>query len=312
MKDLLEIIIPTYNRKVHIERTLLQLTAANSPVKDCQITVLDNASTDGTTEIVKGLAARHSNIKYIRHRKNIGGNANIARAYETATFPYVWVICDDDSFKWDSWPEIENALRTGDYDLLLTRKEEMRNTSDIARIYKQCSFVPACIYKTSVITETVLINMHNNVTFLFPHLVLACAVFNKKGRIFLPQGEIMDKCTLAEDVYDEGYTRGAKGYMPAYRADMFFTAGFLLSTQMIEDKKLRNYVLDHVGGHGFCGYIIAAFRDNYKFYNSSKLNEQLVRSWLDFRHKIEFDIARIILKLMFLFPVKKPRNRKLK
>lgn len=305
MKNTLEIIIPTYNRKPHIKRTLTQLTAKDSPVRDCQITVLDNASTDGSSKLIEDFASRYRNIKHIRHHKNIGGNANITRAYELAVAPYVWVICDDDSFKWDAWHEIENALRTGNYDLLLTRKAELRNTSDIARIFKQCSFVPACIYKSSLITDGVLMNMYSNVAFLFPHLVLACEVFNKKGSIFLPQGEIMDVCTYdLANSGDGNYNRGSNTYVPDYSKNMFWTVGILLSTQMIKDKKLRTYILDHLGGHGFCGYIIAAFSQNYTLYGSSKLNEQLVRSWLCLRHRIEFDIACIILKIKFLFTKK--------
>ena len=75
----LEIIIPTYNRKVHITHTLEQLTAADSPVKNCSITVLDNASTDGSSEVIESFAKKFANVTHIRHPKNIGGNANITR-----------------------------------------------------------------------------------------------------------------------------------------------------------------------------------------------------------------------------------------
>lgn len=289
-------------------RTLTQLTAEDSPVKDCPITVLDNASTDGSSEAIDRFIPFHKNIKHIRHPKNIGGNANIARCYEMAKAPYVWVVCDDDSFKWDAWPEIENALKTNEYDLLLTTKRDLRNTSDIARIFKQSTFVPACIYKTSLITDGVLINIYNNLLFLFPHLALMSKVFNKKGRIFLPQGEIMDVCNYDQAHSGDGnYTRGNNEYVPKYRKDMFWTVGVIISTQLIEDKKLRNYILDHLGGHGFCMYVIAAFRQNYKFYGSSKLNEQLVRNSLDLWHSVQFDVARLVLKIMFWFVPKKKK-----
>ena len=110
LEDQLEILIPTYNRKPHITRTLTQLTAPESPVRACSITVLDNASEDGSSEVIADFANKFPNIKHIRHTKNIGGNANITRAYELARAPYVWVVCDDDSFRWEAWPEIENAL----------------------------------------------------------------------------------------------------------------------------------------------------------------------------------------------------------
>ena len=306
IKDILEILIPTYNRKVHIRRTLTQLTAKNSPVKDCQITVLDNASTDGSSEAIDRFIPFHKNIRHIRHPKNIGGDANIARCYELAKAPYVWVVCDDDSFKWDFWYEIENALRTYDYDLLLTTKRDLKNTSNISKIFKQCTFVPACIYRTSLITDGILMNIYNNLPFLFPHLALASKVFNRKGRIFLPQGEIMDVCNYDKEHSGDGnYTRGNNEYVPNYRKNMFWTVGVIVSTQLIEDKKLRNYILDNLGGHGFCMYIISAFRQNYKFYEGSKFNEQLVCKSLDFWHVIQFNMACLFLKIIYLFSPRK-------
>lgn len=305
----LEILIPTYNRKPYIKHTLEQLTAPDSPVKDCSITVLDNASTDGSSEIIAEFAKKFTNIKHIRHHKNIGGNANITRAYEMATTPYVWVVCDDDSFKWDAWPEIATALATDEYDLLLTRKDDLQGTSDIAKIVRQCTFVPAGIYRTGIITNGVLMNMYNNIPNMFPHLALICEILNKKGRIFLPQGEIMDKCTL-DIVYsgDDWNTRGAeKSYLPSSARNMFWTVGFLNSLQMIEDPKLRTYVLEHVGKHGFFGYIFGSFRKNYTHYNGNKLNEDLVKNDLNFTQRIKFFFARNLLKLITFFSKKKKK-----
>ncbi len=309
IKNILQILIPTYNRKPYIKHTLEQLTALDSPVKNCSITVLDNASTDGSSEIIAEFAQKFTNITHIRHHKNIGGNANITRAYEMGTTPYVWVVCDDDSFKWDAWSEIATALETDEYDLLLTRKDDLQGTSDIARIVRQCTFVPAGIYRTSIITNGVLMNMYNNIPNMFPHLALICEILNKKGRIFLPQGEIMDKCTL--DVVfsgDDWNTRGSeKSYIPSSARNMFWTVGFLNSLQMIEDPKLRTYVLEHIGKHGFFGYIFGSFRKNYTHYNGNRLNEDLVKNDLNATQKIKFFFARNLLKLITLFSPKKKK-----
>lgn len=302
IEQTLEILIPTYNRKPHITRTLTQLTAAASPVRACSITVLDNASEDGSSEVIAEFAAKYPNVKHIRHEKNIGGNANITRAYELARAPYVWVVCDDDSFRWEAWGEIQAALETNTYDLLLTRKDDLKGTSNIARIFRQCTFVPAGIYRTAVITSGVLMNMYNNVPNMFPHLALISEILNKKGLIFLPQGEIMDKCTFdAATSGDEFVTRGSDTFSPDTQTHMFWTVGFLNSTHLIQDKKLRAYVLDHVGRHGFFGYIIGAFRKNYTQYGGYPLNEAFVRSGLNFKHRLQFDVACLFLKVTSLF-----------
>ena len=307
LEEQLEILIPTYNRKPHITRTLTQLTAPESPVKNCSITVLDNASEDGSSEAIADFATRFANIKHIRHAKNIGGNANITRAYELAKKPYVWVVCDDDSFRWNAWGEIQDALQTGQYDLLLTRKDDLNGSSDIARIFRQCTFVPACIYRTAVITGGVLMNMYNNIPNMFPHLALAAEVLNQKGRIFLPQGEIMDVCTFdAATSGDEHTTRGAaKTFCPDGATHMFWTVGFLNSTALIQDKSLRAYILDHIGNHGFFGYIWGSFRKNYTHYGAYEPNKASVRSVLNSRQKIQFDLACLLLSVVTLFRRKK-------
>lgn len=307
LQDTLEILIPTYNRKPHITRTLTQITAPESPVKNCSITVLDNASDDGSSQVIADFAARFKNITHIRHAKNIGGNANVTRAYELAKKPYVWVICDDDSFRWDAWGEIQTALETGEYDLLLTRKDDLKGTSDIAKIFRQCTFTPAGIYRTSLITGGVLINMYNNIPNMFPHLALISEILNKKGRIFLPQGEIMDVCTFDSATSGDGnYARGSSGvYIPDTYRNMFWTVGFLNSAGLIQDKKLRAYILDHIGNHGFFSYIWGSFRKNYTHYGSFALNEASVRSVLNLRQKMQFDLACCLLRLFYSFKKKK-------
>ena len=303
---LLEIIIPTYNRKEHLTRTLTQLTAPESPVRQLSITVLDNASTDGSSGVIDEFAAKFPNIAHIRHRKNIGGNGNIARAFELARAPYVWVVCDDDSFRWEAWHEIENALRTDRYDILLTRKDDLKGTSDVAKIIRQLTFLPAGIYRTSNISSGVLRNMLANIPNMFPHLAVACEVFNRKGTIFLPQGEIMDKCTFdTKTSGDEWNLKGYDAYAPVVLQNMFWTVGFFNSLQMIADPKLRTYVIDHLGRHGFLGYILGAFRKNYTRFGGSKLNEAFIKSDINFRQRVQFFVARILLRLITLFHRKK-------
>lgn len=298
----LEIIIPTYNRKEHLLRTLSQLTAPQSPVRHCLITVLDNACTDGSSALITQFAAQHPNLTHIRHRKNIGGNANITRAFELARLPYVWVVCDDDSFRWEAWGEIQQALQTEKYDALLTRKNDLKGSSDIAKIYRQCTFLPAAIYRTAVLTDGVLTNMYNNVVNMFPHLAIISEIFNRKGSIFLPQGEIMDQCSFALSTSKaEQNVRSSTTFSPENVTHMFWTVGFIASTLMIQDKKLRAYVLEHLGKHGFFGYILGSFRKNYTHYNAYPLNKALVRSALNKRQQIKLTLACALLRITTLF-----------
>ena len=122
LNNKLDIVLITYNRKEFLEETFGQIFAQDSPIKDFDITILDNHSTDGTSEFIQEYCLKHPNIKHIRNKVNIGGNANIAKALvEIPTKEYVWVLCDNDSYDWSAWNEIEQAVKDN-YDVIMTRK----------------------------------------------------------------------------------------------------------------------------------------------------------------------------------------------
>lgn len=108
----LELFLITYNRKDKLQQTLRSLLDEQSPLSHRPLTVLDNASTDGTSEWLQSFCPAYPHIHYIRHSKNIGGNANIARAFEMARAEYVWVLCDDDSYDFSHWDECLRALQS--------------------------------------------------------------------------------------------------------------------------------------------------------------------------------------------------------
>jgi len=59
----LDIFLITYNRKEQLEGTFKQILAKNSPIKDIPITILDNCSTDGTSQLCEEYAKQYPNIK---------------------------------------------------------------------------------------------------------------------------------------------------------------------------------------------------------------------------------------------------------
>lgn len=172
MKEKLEIILITYNRKKYLERTLNQILDKESPIKDFIITILDNKSTDGSYELIEEYKSKFSNIKHIVNNRNIGGNANICRAFEIASKEYVWVICDDDIYHWENWDEIKNAIKNG-YDGICVALHNINDRNNISDLIFQLTFLPAGIYKTENFTDTVIRNAYDNIQNLFPHLAIA-------------------------------------------------------------------------------------------------------------------------------------------
>jgi hypothetical protein len=88
----LAICIPTYARAGTLERLLAQL-AAEAP--DVPLLVSDNASPDGTAELLR--RAARLQLRVHRQPRNVGAIANIRWLLANAPdADHVWMICDDD------------------------------------------------------------------------------------------------------------------------------------------------------------------------------------------------------------------------
>jgi glycosyltransferase involved in cell wall biosynthesis len=82
---LLSILIPVYNERTVVERSLAQVLAAHLPEDmDRELIIVDDCSTDGTTQILDRLAAADSRIRLTRKSVNEGKGAAVRTAIELA------------------------------------------------------------------------------------------------------------------------------------------------------------------------------------------------------------------------------------
>ncbi len=82
---LLSILIPVYNERTVVERSLAQVLAAALPENmDRELIIVDDCSTDGTSEILERLVARQSGIRLIRKEVNEGKGAAVRTAIQHA------------------------------------------------------------------------------------------------------------------------------------------------------------------------------------------------------------------------------------
>jgi glycosyltransferase involved in cell wall biosynthesis len=91
------ICIPTYNAAATIRETLSSALAQTYP--NFTIKVLDNASTDGTLEIVESF--RDERISIVRSETNIGAVANFDRCIQLAEGPYTEIFHSDEVYEPD-------------------------------------------------------------------------------------------------------------------------------------------------------------------------------------------------------------------
>lgn len=232
----LELFLVTYNRKDFLQKTLQAVLGENSPVKNFPLTVLDNCSTDGTSELIDTYCQKFPNVRHIRHTKNIGGNANIARAFESARAEYVWVLCDDDTYTLENWPACEQALAQKPAAVVVANY--LHPQKSVAHLFRQLSFVPAAIYRTDLITSDTLINMYFNVSNMFPQLAVAAEVLNSGENVI-----ILDKPLVTMQLNpDASYQRGTSAQSKAHplMRELFWTMGYLRTLPLLRNKKQRN------------------------------------------------------------------------
>ena len=77
--NLLSICIPTYNRKDRLKTLLDYLCKLVS--SDIDIIVIDNASTDGTLEMMTEFVEKYD-VLYFRNKENLGHDGNYIRLIE--------------------------------------------------------------------------------------------------------------------------------------------------------------------------------------------------------------------------------------
>ena len=93
-KPLLSIGLPVYNGLPYLEASIRSLLA--SDFRDFELIVCDNASTDGTGDVVQALAAEDDRIRYVRNEQNIGAARNYNKSLELARGTYFrWAAADD-------------------------------------------------------------------------------------------------------------------------------------------------------------------------------------------------------------------------
>jgi glycosyltransferase involved in cell wall biosynthesis len=86
--------IPIYNGEKYLAETLDSLLAQN--LRDFEIVISDNASTDRTPEICRCFQSKDSRIRYVRNDQNIGAALNFNRVVELSRAPlFHGGACDD-------------------------------------------------------------------------------------------------------------------------------------------------------------------------------------------------------------------------
>jgi glycosyltransferase involved in cell wall biosynthesis len=201
---------------------------------------MDNASTDGTPQVCEQLRPRLPLMDVLRHSRNIGFGANFLRSLELSQGEYTWILCDDDTLFPDRVPALLDLLRTARPEACFVggpRQDQWPSglnirPSEIQRRFRTFltaqSFVPALVFKTSLIGSRELVEGYFGIRTNFPQLILGskllaadipCAVLHPP---VLQRDDPAEKGSNPLDVVD-GWSAFCRSLPPALRRDAFYS-----------------------------------------------------------------------------------------
>ena len=102
-------VIPTYRRPDLLRRAIRSVLDQTYP--HFQVCVYDNASNDGTSEVVSALARRDSRVHYHCHPQNIGSQENFRFGVSHVDTPFFNLLSDDDFLLPEFFAQAMSALQ---------------------------------------------------------------------------------------------------------------------------------------------------------------------------------------------------------
>ena len=93
------ILIPSYQRAPEVARALDSINEPGMDLRELQIIVVDNASTDSIEDVVSIHGARFPNIVFRQWEQNVGPIENWRRGLALASAPWVKILWSDDRFE---------------------------------------------------------------------------------------------------------------------------------------------------------------------------------------------------------------------
>ena len=113
----LSILIPVYNERTVVERSLALVLAAPLPENmDRELIIVDDCSTDGTAAILERMAAEEPSIRLVRKTVNEGKGAAVRTAIEQASGDFCLVQDADLEYDPSEYPRLLRPLLDGNAD----------------------------------------------------------------------------------------------------------------------------------------------------------------------------------------------------
>ncbi len=290
MKNNITIIIPTFNRKQLV--TNLLNTLLHSPLKQAPIIVLDNCSTDGTSETIQSLTQTHANISLIQNTYNMGLAGNLVKAMElayTCKTNYFWILFDDTKLDFTYWTEVETYLQQNKPVIITTNYYQV-TVDDLAPIFLMLIYPFAAIYQTRLLTPVILLKALTDIYTIHPQMAFLCELFNKKVPLTLASHNIALPSANPEKEYSFNRVKNFTHFRLSH--PVWFVPGFLNAIEPL-NKSMKSRCVELLfcsyngeGGTPVGPYITKEFLPPIPHWNLVNLTDVLIL--LPFKYKIKF------------------------
>ena len=129
------IIVPIYNSEKHLRDCLDSLV--NQTLKDIEIIVVDDASTDKSFEIIMEYENKYPNmIKVFKNDQNKGQGASRNIGMSLSSGEYIGFLDSDDYVTPTMYEELYNAAKINAADIVSTRLTFARDSSHLGKYYE--------------------------------------------------------------------------------------------------------------------------------------------------------------------------------
>lgn len=127
MNPFFSIIIPAYNREKLISATIQSVI--DQTFTDWECIVVDDGSTDGTKDVIKGLIEKDSRIRYI-YQENAERSAARNNGINNARGEYICFLDSDDFYLDSHLQQLWTKIKSNKLSLIITDYIESKNGND--------------------------------------------------------------------------------------------------------------------------------------------------------------------------------------
>ena len=130
----LSLVVPCYNEEASLPLFHDEASKALSRLKTenpCEFIFIDDGSKDGTMDVLRGLAAQDSRIRYISFSRNFGKEAAMLAGLQTAKGEYTAVLDADLQNPPERIPQMLEAVASGECDCAGGRRKDRKGEPPI-------------------------------------------------------------------------------------------------------------------------------------------------------------------------------------